>query len=97
MWFAVRQIIRTGPHYEERITLWDVQSHDDAVERATAEVSEYASTPEDSEVLEFVQTFHLFEPPESGREVFSLIRRSTLEPSDYLDRFFSTGDELLAD
>jgi hypothetical protein len=33
----------------------------------------------------------MFEPPAHGREVYSLIRGSTLGPDDYLNAFFSTG------
>jgi hypothetical protein len=39
------------------------------------------------------QAFHLFDPPEHGAEVFSLIRETHLEPEAYLDSFFDTGRE----
>lgn len=39
----------------------------------------------------------LFTAPRDGAEVFSLMRDSDLEPDDYLDAFFSTGNERQGD
>ncbi len=42
------------------------------------------------------RVFHLAvenKPPESGDEVFSLIRKSELPPADYIYRFLDTGTE----
>jgi hypothetical protein len=39
------------------------------------------------------QSYELYDEPGDGAEVFSLIRVSDLEPSDYVDRYFDTGTE----
>jgi hypothetical protein len=91
-WFAVRHVIKNRNAYEERITLWQAVSAEDAVARAEAEAAEYAW--EGTEPLALYQSFELDEAPRDGAEVFSLIRRSDLSPDAYLDSFFATGSEL---
>jgi hypothetical protein len=105
-WYAVRCILRGaenrpwGPTdltpgtsaYEERITLWRTPSADEAVAMAEAEATEHAETLGDVYVG-FAQAYHLPESPDHGAEVFSLIRYSMLDPDDYLDRFFDSGEE----
>lgn len=93
MWFGVRHVIRNGPAYEERVTLWDASSFDEAIALAEPEAAEYASLLHDATVLYLFQAYELADPPGHGREVFSLIRDSELEPSEYLDRYFDTGSE----
>ncbi len=78
--------------YEERITLWQAECADDAIEMAEREAEAYAS--EHSTYLGVCQSYGLVEPlAGSGVEVFSLLRESDLEPSEYIDKFFETGDE----
>jgi hypothetical protein len=95
-WYAVRCIFRLpaddGFAYEERITLWRATSHEEAVERAETEASTYMDGLE-FKYLKLAQSFHLFEPPDDGKEVFSLIRESELPPDEYLNAFFDTGNE----
>jgi hypothetical protein len=105
-WYAVRCVFRAaenrpwGPTdlqpgasaYEERITVWRASSPHEAIARAEAEAKEYAETLGDTYV-EFAQAYHLFDSPGDGAEVFSLIRDSPLEPGEYVDRFFDTGNE----
>jgi hypothetical protein len=97
-WFTVRCIFQLKSDaeadfsYEERLTLWRAESIDDAIRLAEAEASDY-ETENGSEYLGMAQAFHLFDPPEHGAEVFSLIRESDLEPEAYLDGFFDTGRE----
>ncbi len=102
-WYAVRCVFRSawaetseglppGVHlYEERVTLWQATSLEEAIALAEAEALEYAD--EDDDYLDLAQAFKLFDDPSSGAEVFSLMRSSTLEPDEYLDTFFDTGDE----
>ena len=78
--------------YEERITLWRTDSADEAIERAETEALVYASG-NGVEYLGMAQSYRLADEPAEGAEVFSLIRRSTLEPGPYLDAFFDTGTE----
>ena len=108
-WYAVRCVIASmenklwGPtdlkageiDYEERITLWRAANLDDAIALAEADAEEYADTLE-SEYLGLAQAYHLAEKPKHGAEVFSLIRRSVLDPESYLTAFFDTGDECQA-
>jgi hypothetical protein len=105
-WYSVRCVFRAetsqawGPPdlavgesaYEERITLWQAESADGAIERAEDEAREYASRLE-VEYLGIAQSYRLEDVPVEGAEVFSLIRRSTLDGDPYLDSFFDTGDE----
>jgi hypothetical protein len=102
-WYAVRCVISfdgdsTGEGsrlYEERITLWRAQGFDEAIERAEAEAREYVQVL-NGKYTGLAQAFHLAVEGVvgDGDEIFSLTRRSELAPRDYLDRFFSTGQEL---
>lgn len=68
---------------------------DEAITRAEAEAADYAATIDDSpdQYLDLAQGYMLSDHPGDGSEVFSLIRTSTLDPTDYLDTFFDSGDE----
>jgi hypothetical protein len=96
-WYAVRCIFghpdNSGRYaYEERITIWRARSMASAIELAEAEAGEYV---EDSPAryLGFAQCFSIWDRPRDGGEVFSLIRLSDLNPEQYLDKYFDTGDE----
>lgn len=99
-WYAVRTVVRFPADdegdaaYEERITLWRADSFEEAVERAEAEAEDYA-IGHGGEPVGLSQVYHLAigDAVADGDEVFSLIRRSPLEPDDYVDRFFDTGEE----
>ena len=99
--FSVRSIFRWSPRadqklkylYEERITLWQANNIDEAIEKAEKEAKEYIEDSDD-EFLGLSQAFSLSEPvKEDGIEIFSLLRESDLEPKEYLDNFFDTGYE----
>jgi hypothetical protein len=87
-WFSVRHFIQNGSNYEERITVWDRLTDDDAIDAAFIEATSYCESLHDAQVIDFFQTYELFESPGDGQEVFSLIRASVLAPDDYLDRYF---------
>jgi len=94
-WFGVRCIFHWSepPTYEERITLWHADSLDDAIEQAEAEAYRYAEALH-SEYLQLAQAYWIGPTqPAHGAEVFSLLRDSTLEPDDYVDAFYDTGQE----
>ncbi|MGW6916112.1 hypothetical protein ACWGB8_20180 [Kitasatospora sp. NPDC054939] len=96
-WYAVRCVFGwnatdDGKTYEERTTLWQAPSADEAIALAEAEAGTYAADNEFA-YLGLAQSFRLFDAPGSGVEVFSLVRDSPLEPDDYLDAFFDTGTE----
>jgi hypothetical protein len=92
-WFAVRHVIENDGSFEERITLWQASSEDDAISRAEAEAGEYAASA-GWKALNLFQCYRLPEAPTDGREVFSLIRRSDLGAEAYFDSFFDSGGEL---
>ena len=79
--------------YEERVTIWRAASLDDAIRLAEQDAAGYASDL-DSEYLGLAQAYAMPDPPEAGREVFSLCRESELPPTQYLDAFFDTGHEI---
>ena len=101
-WFGVRCIFwHDGDSYEERITMWRATSLDEAIAQAEEEAQEYcegldckyvglaqaygpATTREQEDAVEIAP----------GTEVFSLVRLSAFEPSEYIDRFFDTGSEI---
>jgi len=98
--FSVRCLFRWAPRdgqrkkhlYEERITLWQAGSEDEAIEAAEREALSYAG--DNAEYLEFCQSYALIDPVvASGVELFSLLRESDLEPEEYIDMFFDTGNE----
>ncbi|GAB3789843.1 hypothetical protein GCM10028797_25840 [Dyella agri] len=98
--FSVRCIFLWGPRsdqklrylYEERVTLWQAESIELAIDMAEAEAASYAAGSD--RYLGCSQAFALFEPVNaSGVEVFSLLRESDLPPRAYLDSFFDTGNE----
>jgi hypothetical protein len=94
-WFGVRCIFRWSqpPTYEERITLWEAESLDEAIAKAEAEAATYAERL-DSEYLDIAQAYWIGPAqPANGSETFSLMRDSELDADDYLDTFYDTGQE----
>lgn len=103
LWYAVRCVFRSAwtvaehadtPEeqlYEERITLWQATSLEEAIALAEAEAIEYAG--DEDEYLEIAQAYQLYDAPTHGAEIFSLMRSSVLDPDAYLDTFFDTGHE----
>ena len=102
--FAVRCLFRWESKlplgvflYEERLTLWQAATIDEALLLAEDEASLYASENA-HEFLGLSQAYALPDPVEgSGVEVFSLLRRSELPPKQYIERHFKTGGEHEAD
>src|ERR1700716_1112904 len=94
-WHSVRCVFQgvDRPAYEERITLWEAESIDAAIRMAEAEASEYEKGS-GFRYAGLAQAYDIkTDVVANGSEVFSLIRSSSLQPSDYLDRFFDTGAE----
>ncbi len=93
-WYSVRCIFYwvESDLYEERITLWNAASFDEAIRLAEEEANEYSDGW--AYYLQIAQCYHLFAKDiKSGAEVFSLCRSSDLEYDEYLDHFFDTGNE----
>ena len=79
--------------YEERIVLFRALSFEEAIEHAEKESQRYCreSSSEDNRIRYegFLDVYHLFEPTVGhGVEIYSKIRKSPLEPSEYLDRYY---------
>jgi hypothetical protein len=94
-WFGVRCIFRWSdpPTYEERLTLWEADSLDQAIEKAEQEAVAYA-TQLRSEYLQIAQAYWIGpDRPGEGAELFSLLRDSELDADDYIDAFYDTGSE----
>jgi hypothetical protein len=94
-WFGVRCVFRWSQPstYEERVTLWEADSLDDAIAQAESEAQAYAARL-NSEFLDIAQAYWIgADRPQAGSEVFSLMRDSTLDSDDYLDAFYDTGRE----
>ncbi|MBU2696045.1 hypothetical protein [Pimelobacter sp. 30-1] len=98
-WYGVRTVCRFAgsgdvpPHYEERVVIFEADDFAGAIAQAEAEAAEYAAIFDDCEALGLVQSYEMADPIGAGAEVYSLMRTSDLEPDDYLDRFFDTGEE----
>jgi hypothetical protein len=92
-WFSVRCLIRFAPDaYEERITVWEAPSFEQAIQNAEVEVIDYVDGLS-GEYVGLAQAFVLAAPPSHGAEVSSLVRESALSPKDYIERFLDTGVE----
>jgi hypothetical protein len=95
-WYSVRCVFQTrsgdGFAYEERVTLWQSDSIDEAIAMAEAEAAAHAEETR-AAYTGMAQAYWLPVPPSTGTQVFSLVRESELESDDYLDQFFDTGRE----
>jgi hypothetical protein len=100
--YSVRSILRWSRRadqkkkhlYEERITLWNARSLEEAIDLAEREAEEYAG--DDAKRLGLLQGFWMFDQCRfrwQGIEVFSLLRESDLSPKAYVRSFFNTGSE----
>jgi hypothetical protein len=92
-WYGIRCIFKWRDQYEERITLWRASTFEDAIRLAETEAIEYQANT-DLEYLGLAQGYDLrADAITNGTEVFSLVRRSSLEPDEYISRYFDTGSE----
>ena len=105
--YSVRSVIKWSPRpgqerkflYEERITAWNADSLNSAIELAETEAKAYAEK-EGFIALDLFQGYWLFDEVSlipQGSEVFSLLRESDLHAEKYLDTFFDTGAERQSD
>jgi hypothetical protein len=92
-WFGVRWVFRHGEStYEERIVIVLAADFGHAIAKAEDEAADYVDGV-NVEYVGLAQAFMLFDEPRDGAEVFSLMRDSDLESDEYLEAFFSTGNE----
>ncbi|MGU3411141.1 hypothetical protein ACLBWP_13605 [Microbacterium sp. M1A1_1b] len=96
-WFGVRCVFRhVESIYEERVVIVLAADFTHAIAKAEAEAAEYAENV-DAEYVGLAQAYAVADDLGDGAEVFSLMRDSDLAPDEYLDAFFSTGDERQGD
>jgi hypothetical protein len=62
---------REGAAYEERITLWQAASFDEAIERAGIEAAQYASILGGASATDLMQAYQLSDGPSHGAEVYT--------------------------
>jgi hypothetical protein len=101
LWFAARTVYEHDKPgdglFEERIILVRAAGFDEALARAEAEAATYA----EQVACAFTGYVTVYEIAEEqlgdGVEVFSVMRDSDLSAEDYIDRFFTTGDERSGD
>ena len=76
--------------YEERVTLWRAESFEEAHRLAEAEARQYAEEAK-CVFVSWIDSFHLFdEEVGAGTEVYSKMRGSNFQPSDYRKAFCHT-------
>ncbi len=94
-WYGVRCVFEwEAGLYEERLTLWNTESLDAAIELAEQEAASYVEDTTSFRYLRLAQAYHIGDDcPGHGDEVYSLLRDSALGPDDYLSAFFDTGTE----
>lgn len=80
--------------YEERIVLFAANSLDEALQLAETEAESYARANGDIQYCQFASAYQL---PDgeimAGAEVYSLMRRSPLEPKEFIDKYYDDGTE----
>jgi hypothetical protein len=99
-WFAVQclflieagaVVAERGQAYEERITLWQAVDADEAIAKASRAADNYAAEGGFQRV-DYVTSYEMFDVPDEGSEVWSLVRDSWLPPEEYVERFVIEGD-----
>lgn len=96
-WYGVRSIICTDHEsspcvYEERVTIWQASTFEDAIGLAEIESLAYSADIGGTSTGLY-RAFKIDGTVGHGSEVFSLVRESTRGPADYIDTFFDTGSE----
>jgi hypothetical protein len=102
-WYSVKCIFRhedlsqnkDDVVYEERIIVLNACNLDEAIALGEAEAKAYASGDGTIRFTGFVSAFHIYVPElAEGAEVYSLMRRSTLDIDAFLDHYYDDGTEL---
>jgi len=103
-WYAVKCLFlhkdlkrRNGKNnYEERILLIKAYDFDGAIKKAEEEATEYCNDLDNEvEYLKFCNAYHIAESKiKDGTEIYSLITKSELNKTDYINTHHNTGGEL---
>lgn len=83
-------------NYEERILLVKASDFDEAIRKAEKEAAEYCNDLDNNiEYLKFCNAYHIPESEiQDGIEIYSLITKSELNKTDYINTHHDTGGEL---
>ena len=96
-WFGIRSILHhtNDEVYEERIVLVQADDLDSAFSSAQNEAKTYVrSLGEGHTFTGYSDSYQIDSDKfENLSEVFSLMRSSKLEPGQYIDRYYDTGNE----
>lgn len=94
-WYGVRSIYLHAElgAFEERVTIWLASTSEEAIGLAEADSSEYCDGLDGVSYVGFSESFKMYDAPENGAEVFSLMRQSSLSAEAYITRFYDTGGE----
>lgn len=80
--------------YEERVVLVKALDFNWAIRKAERDATAYASKAGDCKYLKFVDCFDILENEVAEfTEVYSLMRKSNLDPDRYVSQFYATGEE----
>jgi hypothetical protein len=94
-WYSVRSVYHHDDQFEERLTLWEADGFRDALNRGEEEARGYAASVGSEAIFVHVCPLGDGFAPNDGSEVFSLMRRSGLSSSEYLDVLIDTGTEFV--
>lgn len=102
-WFAAKGVflfkrLSSNPEtkftYEERIILVQSINIDWALKKAEDEAKQYEKEQTGCEYLNFIDCYELYEDTIVDKsEVYSIMRKSNLDPDDFLSRYYSDGTE----
>ena len=83
-------------NYEERVLLVRAHDFNEAIRKAEREAAKYCGDLGDEvEYLKFCNAYHIAESEiEDGTEIYSLITKSELNKTDYINTHYDTGGEL---
>ena len=88
-----RERIKNQNLYEERITIWEAQTWEEAYKMAELEAKNYAKEA-DAIFIEATDSFKLFDNKfNSGLEVWSTMRDSKVSNAEYISNYINTGKE----
>ena len=77
--------------YEQRVTVWQAASREEAALSAEAEADLYAEEA-GYERLDYLVVYDLDDAPTTGAEVWSQVRHTVLPQDEYLERYVTEGE-----
>ncbi len=102
MWFTAKCIFRHQAlskddlinTYEERIIIIESESFDWAIVKAENEAKKYAAIEKKCEYINFIDCYKLGKNDFKDKsEIYSLMRSSSLDPDEYISRYYHDGTE----